>query len=107
MDNDALHDQNGLCRSGRSNQGKHPKHFICAFGINVIHEIIRERETKIARIGHDANVVSYELARVGRVKDKTKVWLGKLLARVGRVQGKTKVWLGSFPEEIAEVVTSD
>ena len=66
-----------------------PNTSVYAFRISAICELLRERETKIARISRDVNVVGHELARLGRV------------------HARTEVWLRSFPQEIIEAVTMD
>ena len=60
-----------------------PNTSIYAFQVSRIRELIQERETKLAWISRDANVVSHELARMGRV------------------QARTALWLTDFPQEIA------
>ena len=47
------------------------------------------REFMTARISRDVNLVSHELARIGRV------------------QSRTELWLRDFPQEIAEAISND
>jgi hypothetical protein len=42
--------------------------------IQVIKELLRERDTKLVKIHRDANQVSHELAKVGRVQGRTGNW---------------------------------
>jgi hypothetical protein len=44
--------------------------------VGVIQDLMRERAVKVSRVGRDKNCVSHELARIGRVDQKTKLWLG-------------------------------
>jgi ribonuclease HI len=44
--------------------------------VGVIRDLIRERAVKVSRVGRDKNCVSHELARIGRVDQKTELWLG-------------------------------
>jgi hypothetical protein len=60
-----------------------------AFQVSVIRDLFRERETRIAKIGREANAVSHELARLGRVVQRTELWLT------------------SFPTEIAKAMSDD
>ena len=72
-----------LIREGQPNASIH------AFRINTIRQLIRERGTTITKISRDANKVSHELARMGKV------------------QSRTAVWARSFPLELAAVVAKD
>jgi hypothetical protein len=60
-----------------------------AFRVNAIRDMMQERSTRIAKIGREANVVSHELARIGRV------------------QNRTEFWLASAPPEIAKAIEHD
>jgi ribonuclease HI len=60
-----------------------------AFRINVIRELLRERDSRLIKINREANTASHELARLGRV------------------QGRTEMWLGESPPEIADVIVKD
>ena len=60
-----------------------------AFRINIIRKLIRERDINLVKISREANTVSHELARLGRV------------------QGRTEFWLGSTPPDPSEVVALD
>jgi ribonuclease HI len=44
--------------------------------VRAIRDLIRERAVKVSRVGRDKNCVSHELARIGRVDQKTELWLG-------------------------------
>jgi hypothetical protein len=52
-------------------------------------ELLRERGCKLRRISREANSASHELARLGRV------------------QGRTKVWLRECPPEVSEAIAND
>jgi ribonuclease HI len=60
-----------------------------AFRISVIRENLLERNSKLVKIGREANVASHELAKLARV------------------HGRTNVWLSVPPPEIAGVIASD
>jgi ribonuclease HI len=60
-----------------------------AFRINIIRELLRERDTKLVWINREANMVSHELAKLGRV------------------HGRTMVWLGETPSEICDALSVD
>lgn len=66
-----------------------PNTSIYTFNISRIRDVIKERGTKTASINRDANGASHELARTGRV------------------QNRTEVWLRSFPQEISRAVDFD
>ncbi|KAK1648484.1 hypothetical protein QYE76_066289 [Lolium multiflorum] len=51
-----------------------------AFRVNVIRDLIRERNTYIAKIGRVANGVGHSLARMGRVQKRTAFWLANFPA---------------------------
>jgi hypothetical protein len=53
-----------------------------AFRVNVIRDLIRERNTYIAKIGRVANGVGHSLARMGRVQKRTAFWLANCPAEV-------------------------
>jgi hypothetical protein len=57
--------------------------------IQVIRELLKERDVKMAKVHRDANRASHELAR----------W--------SRVQGRTEAWVRNFPQEVAKAVLSD
>jgi hypothetical protein len=57
-----------------------------AFQLNIIRELLRERECRVVKIYRDSNKVSHELAKLGRV------------------HGHTELWLGDFPLEITKVL---
>jgi hypothetical protein len=57
--------------------------------IQIIRELLRERNTALAKIQRDANRVSHELAKVGRV------------------QGRTETWVQNLPSEVAKAVSLD
>jgi hypothetical protein len=57
--------------------------------VRVIRELIRERDVNLARVDRNANRVSHELARFGRVN------------------ARTHFWLGTFPLEIGQYIASD
>jgi ribonuclease HI len=52
-----------------------PNTLAYAFRINVIRELLRKRGCKLNRISREANSASHELARLGRVQGRTKMWL--------------------------------
>jgi ribonuclease HI len=60
-----------------------------AFRINIIRELLRERDVKIVKIGREANTVSHELAKLGRI------------------QGRTGFWLSNVPQDIALAIAND
>jgi hypothetical protein len=60
-----------------------------AFRINVIRELLRERDVKIVKISREANIVSHELAKLGRI------------------QGRTDFWLNNAPQDIALAIAND
>jgi hypothetical protein len=66
-----------------------PNTSIYAFRINVIRDLLRERGSTLLKVSRDGNCVSHELARLGRLKHQTQVWLE------------------SFPPEISAAVTAD
>jgi hypothetical protein len=47
-----------------------------AFHINVIRELLGERNCSIVKIRREEDKASYELATLGRVQGRTEVWLG-------------------------------
>jgi ribonuclease HI len=53
-----------------------PNTSIYAFRINVIRELLRERDSTLVKISRDCNQVSHELAQMGRCMRRTQVWLG-------------------------------
>jgi fructosamine-3-kinase len=57
--------------------------------VQVIRELIRERDVKLAKVHRVANRVSHELAR----------W--------SRVHGRTEAWVGNLPQEAAKAVLFD
>ncbi|KAK1642061.1 hypothetical protein QYE76_059866 [Lolium multiflorum] len=57
--------------------------------IQEIREMLREREIRIAKVYREANLVSHELAKLGRV------------------QHRTESWFQTYPQEIAEGIVSD
>ena len=59
-----------------------------AFRISKIRDLIKEREIGLAKISRDANAVSHELAKIGRV------------------QARTAFWLSDLPQEIAAAVSN-
>jgi ribonuclease HI len=66
-----------------------PNTSVYAFSITTIRELLRERESSLAKINREANVVSHELAKLGRM------------------QGRTEFWLRDYPREVAVAVASD
>jgi hypothetical protein len=52
-----------------------PNTSIYAFRINVIRDLLRKRDSILVKI-RDGNNVSHELAKLGRLKHQTQVWLG-------------------------------
>jgi ribonuclease HI len=46
-----------------------------AFRINTIRELIRERDVSVLQVSREANMVSHELAKLGRVQARTEFWL--------------------------------
>jgi hypothetical protein len=57
--------------------------------IQIIRELLQERNTPLAKIHRDANQASHELAKVGRV------------------QGRTETWVQNMPPEVAKAVLLD
>jgi hypothetical protein len=45
---------------------------VYAFSITTIRELLRERESTVAKISREANVVSHELAKLGRMQGRTE-----------------------------------
>jgi hypothetical protein len=43
--------------------------------VQSIREFLRERDIPIAKILHEANCASHELAKIGRVEGRTETWL--------------------------------
>ena len=72
-----------LIRKGAPNTSIH------AFRITRIRELLQERDIQLFSISRDANGASHELARMGRV------------------QNRTESWLRSFPQEIAKALDFD
>ena len=66
-----------------------PNTSICAFRVSKIRDLIQKRDIKLIRISHDVNVVSHELAKIGRV------------------QARTAFWPGDLPRDIAVAMTND
>ena len=66
-----------------------PNTSIYAARIQMIREMMRERDVVVVKISREANRASRELAKLGRVQDRTATWLR------------------SFPLEIATVIYSD
>ncbi|KAK1699604.1 hypothetical protein QYE76_016301 [Lolium multiflorum] len=66
-----------------------PNTSIYAARVQVIREMMRERDVVVVKISREANRASHELAKLGRVQDRTATWLR------------------SFPLEIATVIHSD
>jgi hypothetical protein len=50
-----------------------------AFRVNAIRDLIRERNTIIAKIGGAVNGISHELAKIGRTQKRTEVWFANSL----------------------------
>jgi hypothetical protein len=59
-----------------------PNTSIYAFRINVIRDLLRERGSTLLKISRDGNCVSHELARLGRLKHQTQVWLESFLSEI-------------------------
>jgi hypothetical protein len=68
---------------------KTPNTSIYAFQVSAIRVLLRERNFTLVKIGRNVNVASHELARLGRVAQRTEMWL-----------------MG-FPEEIAMIITDE
>jgi hypothetical protein len=66
-----------------------PSTSIHASRVEVIRELLRERDVRIIKINREANCVSHELAKLGRVL------------------GRTGTWFSSFPPEVAQAIHSD
>jgi hypothetical protein len=66
-----------------------PNTSIYAFRIKVIRELIQERDSTLVKISRDCNHVSHELAKMGRLRSHSQVWLG------------------SGPPEISQAMTND
>jgi ribonuclease HI len=69
--------------------GRAPNISANAFRISVIRENSMDRNSRLVKIGREANLASHELAKLARV------------------HGRTNVWLGISPPEIADVIASD
>jgi hypothetical protein len=52
-----------------------PNTLVYAFRISAIRELLRERDINVIKISRDANRVSHELAKLGRVSRRTAAWL--------------------------------
>jgi ribonuclease HI len=52
-----------------------PNSSIYAFQVSVIRELLKERNFPLVKVSRDVNMVSHELARLGRVDRKTELWL--------------------------------
>jgi hypothetical protein len=52
-----------------------PNTSIYAFQVSVIRELLRERNFPLVKVSRDVNMVSHELARLGRVDRRTELWL--------------------------------
>jgi hypothetical protein len=68
---------------------KTPNTSIYAFQVSAIRELLRESNFTLVKIGRMVNGASHELARLGRVAQRTEMWL-----------------MG-FPEEIAMIITEE
>jgi ribonuclease HI len=66
-----------------------PNTSIYASRIQKIREFLRESDIPIAKILHEANCASHELAKIGRV------------------EGRTETWFDSFPSDNAMAVAVD
>jgi hypothetical protein len=64
-----------------------PNTSVFAFKVNVIRDLLRERDTRIVKISRVINTAGHELAKLARV------------------QGRTEFWLRSFPEEVAATIS--
>jgi hypothetical protein len=56
-----------------------PNLSVYAFRVNAIRDLIRERNTIIAKIGGAVNGISHELAKIGRTQKRTEVWFANSL----------------------------
>jgi prefoldin subunit 5 len=65
-----------------------PNMTIYASRIQEIREILREREIRIAKVYREANLVSHELAKLGRV------------------QRRTESWVQNYPQDIAKAIVT-
>jgi hypothetical protein len=43
--------------------------------VSVIRELLKERNFPLVKVSRDVNMVSHELARLGRVDRRTELWL--------------------------------
>jgi ribonuclease HI len=59
-----------------------PNTSIYSFRVTVIRDLLRERESTVLKISRDANVVSHELAKIGRVQLRSDVWFDELPTEV-------------------------
>jgi RNA polymerase subunit RPABC4/transcription elongation factor Spt4 len=66
-----------------------PNTSIYAFQMSVIQELLRERNFPLVKVSQNVNMVSHELARLGRV------------------DRRTELWLLDFPKEIARAIAVD
>jgi hypothetical protein len=55
-----------------------------AFRINVVHELLKERNNRLVKISREANLASHELAKQA-VNGVTNLWLGESIPEVGLV----------------------
>jgi hypothetical protein len=54
---------------------KTPNTSIYVFQISAICELLRERNFTLVKTGQDVNLASHELAKLGRVAQRTEMWL--------------------------------
>jgi hypothetical protein len=66
-----------------------PNRSAYAFQVNVIRDLMLERNCKLNRISREGNSASHELARLSRMHGRTEVWLRdhppELLIRLKRI----------------------
>jgi ribonuclease HI len=62
---------------------------VYAFTISAIRELLQERDICVTKISRDANMVSHELAKLGRINHRTAVWYV------------------DFPQEIEQAIACD
>jgi hypothetical protein len=61
-----------------------PNTSMYAARVRVIRELLTERDVELARVDRNANCVSHELARFGRVNARTEFWLGTFPLGIGK-----------------------
>jgi hypothetical protein len=66
-----------------------PNTSVYAGRVAAIRELLRERDSYVAKVSRELNCVSHGLAKLGRV------------------HGRTELWLSNYPQEVADAVHHD